>query len=94
MYCTYNVTLTHIPATIVAQWKSNITYSECVFAALGIQRAMRKHRILLPSVGCPALQYFPRYLLNGTIFERKKKLPNIKVCFDILYKFRLKHFSL
>ena len=32
-----------------------ITYSECVFVALAIQHAMC---VMLPSVGCLALQYF------------------------------------
>ena len=34
----------------------SITYSECVFVALGIQRGMRC--AILLSKACPALQYF------------------------------------
>jgi len=53
-----------------------ITYSVCVFVALGIQHAMRVCAIL-SSVACPALQYFfPHYLINGTICENR--LLNIK----------------
>jgi len=29
---------------------------------------------MLSTVVCPALQYFPPCLINGTIFERKKKV--------------------
>jgi hypothetical protein len=35
----------------------SITYSECVFVALGIQWAMRMRRLILSSVTRPALQY-------------------------------------
>jgi len=35
---------------------------------------------------------FPHYLINSMIFN-KKKLLNIKLCFDLLYNFCLKHFS-
>ena len=38
---------------------------------LVIQHAMRKPRILLSSVACPAVRNFSTYLLNGTIFGRK-----------------------
>jgi len=36
----------------------SITYSRCVFVALGIQRAMRMRRVILASVTCLPLQYF------------------------------------
>ena len=36
----------------------SITYSECVFLALFTQHSKRMHRIILPSVACPALPYF------------------------------------
>ena len=38
----------------------SMTYSECVFVALGVQNAMRMRQIILSSVACPDLQYFPR----------------------------------
>ena len=49
-----------------------ITYSVCVcvFVALGVQRAMRMSHIRLSSVACPVVQNFPRYLINGEIFEK------------------------
>jgi hypothetical protein len=34
---------------------------------------------------------FPHYFINGTIFG--KNVLNIKLCFDFLYSFCLKHFS-
>ena len=35
----------------------NITYSECVFLALGIQHANRLHGIILSSLACQAAMY-------------------------------------
>ena len=50
----------------------SVTYSECVSVALGIQHEIRICHIILSSVACPAVQYFfPRYLINGTIFGKK-----------------------
>jgi hypothetical protein len=34
----------------------SITYSECVFVALGTQQAMRMRRIILLPAACPPLQ--------------------------------------
>jgi hypothetical protein len=51
----------------------SIIYSECVFVALSIQHAMRmRHTCHL----WPATLYniFPRYRMNGMIFEKKKFL--------------------
>jgi hypothetical protein len=53
--CANNVTLRRVHATIL-QWKTiRITYSECVFVALGNQHATRRHRIILSLVACPYL---------------------------------------
>jgi hypothetical protein len=38
--CTWNVTLRCVHATIVVIQKQCVTYSECVFVAIGIQHAM------------------------------------------------------
>ena len=53
-------------------WKSNKYYilRECVFVALGIQRAMRMPHIIC---GLPGhYKIFLHYIINDTIFERKK----------------------
>jgi len=39
-------------------FKSIITYSECVLAALVIQHAERMHHIMLSSVACLDMPYF------------------------------------
>ena len=51
----------------------SITYSERVSVALVIQYAMRMCRIILPSVACPAVQYYSTlsHKLHGV---RKKKI--------------------
>ena len=56
----------------------SITYSECVFVALVTQHAKGMRHSMLPSVTCLALHYFPRYLINGTIFGVKVIEP--KMC--------------
>jgi hypothetical protein len=48
----------------------------CVSVALIIQHAMSTRRIILSSVACLALPFFPHYLINSMIFVRK--LLNIK----------------
>jgi hypothetical protein len=65
------------------QWKAiSITYSECVFVALGIQHAMRMCRIILSSVVCPALQYFS--ILSHKRYDfRGKKFLNTKCVFGL-----------
>ena len=58
----------------------SITEPVCAFVALGVQPAMRN------APYChlwPARLYniFPRYLINGTIFEKKKTILEIKCVF-------------
>ena len=57
----------------------SITYSEFVLVALVIQYAMRAHVPYFQL--CPLRLYsiFPRCLINGTIFEKKKNIER-KVC--------------
>jgi hypothetical protein len=58
--CTHHTTLKHIHAATVAVEKQNILHilSVC-FVASAIQHAKRMPSTVLPSVACPALQYFP-----------------------------------
>jgi hypothetical protein len=70
----------------------SITYSECVFAALVIQHAMRMRRVILLSVACSALQYFSTLSHKRHGF-RNKIIEHKNTCFDFLYKFYMKHFS-
>jgi hypothetical protein len=44
---------------------TSITYSECVAVALGIQHAMRMHRIAICGLTVP---FFPHYLIKDAIF--------------------------
>jgi hypothetical protein len=49
---------------------SVITYSKCVFVAVGIQHTMRICHIAI--CGLPVSRiFFSLYLINGTIFEKK-----------------------
>ena len=59
-----------------------ITQPECVFIALGIQRAMWMRHVIR---GLPrSAIFFPHYLINGTIF-RGENVTEYKMCFDFLY---------
>ena len=79
--CSFNVTSRCVRATTVAVEKQlSITYSEYVFLALAIQHAIYMCHIAI--CGLPrSIGFFPLYLINGMIFEKKKKLLNVKYVF-------------
>ena len=52
----------------------SVRYYECEFVAFLIHHAMCMRRIILSSVFCPAVPYFPHYVINAKIFEKKKLL--------------------
>ena len=70
--CTHNVTVRRVRVTIVAM-EERITYSECVSVALVIRYAKLMRHIVIYGLSDSTI-FFPHYLINGTIFEKKKKL--------------------
>jgi hypothetical protein len=60
-----------------------------VFAALGIQHAMRMRRIVI--CGLPGSTIFSHLISQTAQFSGKKVTGHKNVCFDFLYNFRLEH---
>jgi hypothetical protein len=85
--CTYKFNIDSFALPLL-QWKS-CKYYKCVSVALvthhlhlqSTHHAMRMRRIILLSVACPAVQYFPTLPHKGTIFGGKWKLFNNKFVF-------------
>ena len=91
-HCTYNVTLRRFRASIVAVEKQWVLYTAWVCVCSLRYPACNAHAPYCHLWPAPLYNIFPHYLINGTIFE-KKKCTEQKKCFDFLYKFCLKHFS-
>jgi hypothetical protein len=64
---TCNVTLRCVRATIIAV---DITYSECVLVALGMQHTICMRHIIICGLFGSTI-FFSDYLINGTIFGKK-----------------------
>ena len=79
---TSNVTVKRVRAITVEV--DTQSYSGCVFIALGIQREMRLHNIVV--FGLPGSTIFSTLSHKRHNF-RVKNLLNIKLCFDFLYEF-------
>jgi hypothetical protein len=69
-----------------------ITYSECVFVALGVQHATRMRRIIFISVTSLVVTFFILSPKRQDIL-RGGELLHTKLPFDFLYKICLKPFS-
>jgi hypothetical protein len=87
--CTHNVTLRRVCTTIVVV-EIHITHSECMFLTLCIQHAMGMRRIILSSVACLALPYFPPLSHIRLCFRGEKRAVEPKMCF--FYNFCLKNY--
>jgi len=62
-----------------------ITYCEYGFVALAIQHAMQRRHIVICGLSGSTI-FFPHYLINGTILEKKSYWKQ-NVCFDFLCNF-------
>jgi len=83
-----DVTLRHFRVTNYFHGKAvSITYSECVSVALVIQYSMRTRPIFICALS-GSTKFFPLYLINDKIFEKKVVLLNVSCEFH--YSFYLK----
>jgi len=69
-------------------WKA-VFHIVSVFVGVGIQHEIpMRHFVTWPA---PFYKIFPRFLINGTIYE--KRVIEHKMGYDFLHNFCLKHFS-
>jgi hypothetical protein len=52
---------------------------------------MRMRRIIVSTVACPAVQYFPTYLTNGTNFEKSYSVQNARFNFSTILVRKVSH---
>jgi hypothetical protein len=74
--CTYNVTLRHVRATIFAVEIQLVLHMACVCSLR--YTACSAHASYCSMWSAQLYNIFPHYLINGAIFEKKRKLLNIK----------------
>ena len=71
-----------------------IKYSECVFAALFIEHAIRMRRILLSSLVCLAVRHFPTFSHKGHDFRKKVAAHRMRVLiFSTTFIRNISHFK-
>jgi hypothetical protein len=58
----------HTQTTVAIEIK--ITCADCMSVAVLNQHAKRTCRIILSSLICPAVPFFPHYFINDTTFEK------------------------
>ena len=93
MYVLYNVNIDTRSCNNCCTGEAvNVTYSECLFVVLIIQHAKYMRHIVIR--GLPASTIFFRIITQTPRFSEKKKVIEHKMCFDFLYNFCPKHFSL
>ena len=85
----HNVTLRCVHATIVTLEKQFITNSLCVVVC-GIQHAVHMHHTVICG---PLRSIIFSHIISLTVQFSEKKVTELKMCFDFLYNFSLKHFS-
>ena len=92
MHCTYKATLMCVRAITVAVEKLYYLFCVCVFS-LSLP-SMQSARAVLQYYLWPVWLYhiFPRNLINGRIFGRRKITEHKMWCFDFIYVYQ-KHYS-
>ena len=86
-----NVTWRRVRFTIAAEENQNVLHILSVYLALVTRNAMRMRLIGFSSVTCPAVSYISTSLKRQ---DFRKIFTEHKTCFDFVYDFFLKQFSL